>query len=110
VDRSDWKFRKIRHDLVVGFIQSYRSAGLNAKGDHMPQRGGNPLIQGCPRPTDTYDIARLIDARRRGATGFGIPNQLAIFFDGLPQTPGGYESTTTAGDVGRCIKEPPRYR
>jgi hypothetical protein len=53
---------------------------------------------------DEWNIARLINARRRGATDFGIPNQLAVFFDGLPQTPGGYESTTTAGDVGRCIK------
>ena len=33
-----------------------------------------------------------------------IANQLAILFDGLPQTPGGYESPTAAGDVGRCIK------
>jgi hypothetical protein len=53
---------------------------------------------------DEWNIARLINARRRGATDFGIANQLAIFFDGLPQTPGGYESPTTAGDVGRCIK------
>jgi hypothetical protein len=54
---------------------------------------------------DEWNIARLINARRRGATEFGIANQLAIFFDGLPQTPGGYEIPTTAGDVGRCIKE-----
>jgi hypothetical protein len=53
---------------------------------------------------DEWNIARLINARRRGATDFGIANQLAIFFDGLPQTPGGYESPTAAGDVGRCIK------
>lgn len=53
---------------------------------------------------DEWNIARLINARRRGATDFGIANQLAIFFDGLPQTPGGYESSTDPGDVGRCIK------
>jgi hypothetical protein len=53
---------------------------------------------------DEWNIARLINARRRGATDFGIANQLAIFFDGLPQTPGGYESPTAPGDVGRCIK------
>ena len=53
---------------------------------------------------DEWNIARLINARRLGATDFGIANQLAVFFDGLPQTPGGYESPTTAGDVGRCIK------
>ena len=53
---------------------------------------------------DEWNIARLINARRRGATEFGIANQLAIFFDGLPQTPGGYESPTAPGDVARCIK------
>ena len=53
---------------------------------------------------DEWNIARLINARRRGATEFGIANQLAIFFDGQPQTPGGYENPTTSGDVGRCIK------
>ena len=53
---------------------------------------------------DEWNIARLINARRRGAADFGIANQLAILFDGLPQTPGSYESPTAAGDVGRCIK------
>ena len=53
---------------------------------------------------DEWNIARLINARRRGATDFGIANQLAIFFDGLPQTPGAYESPTAPGDVGRCMK------
>ena len=53
---------------------------------------------------DEWNIARLINDRRRGATDYGIANQLAIFFDGHPQTPGGYESPTASGDVGRCIK------
>jgi hypothetical protein len=53
---------------------------------------------------DEWNIARLINERRRGATDYGIANQLAIFFDGHPQTPGGYESPTANGDVGRCIK------
>jgi hypothetical protein len=53
---------------------------------------------------DEWNIARLINDRRRGATDYGIANQLAIFFDGHPQTPGGYESPTANGDVGRCIK------
>jgi hypothetical protein len=53
---------------------------------------------------DEWNIARLINARRRGTTDFGIANQLAVFFDSLPQTPGGYESPTSPGDVGRCIK------
>jgi hypothetical protein len=53
---------------------------------------------------DEWNIARMINARRRGATDFGIANQLAIFFDGQPQSPGGYEDPTAPGDVGRCVK------
>jgi hypothetical protein len=53
---------------------------------------------------DEWNIARLINARRRGATDFGIANQLAIFFDGNPQSPGAYEIATTPGDAGRCVK------
>ncbi|MGY3448258.1 hypothetical protein [Bradyrhizobium sp. USDA 4353] len=53
---------------------------------------------------DEWNIARMINDRRRGATDYGIANQLAVFFDGQPTSPGGYESPTTAGDVGRCIK------
>jgi hypothetical protein len=53
---------------------------------------------------DEWNIARLINDRRRGATDFGIANQLAVFFDGRPVTPGGYENPTASGDVGRCVK------
>jgi hypothetical protein len=53
---------------------------------------------------DEWNIARLINEHRRGAADYGIANQLAIFFDGHPQAPGGYESPTASGDVGRCIK------
>jgi hypothetical protein len=53
---------------------------------------------------DEWNIARVINERRRGATDFGIANQLAIFFDGRPVTPGGYENPAASGDVGRCIK------
>jgi hypothetical protein len=53
---------------------------------------------------DEWNIARLINDRRRGAADFGIANQLAVFFDGHPVTPGGYENPTASGDVGRCIK------
>jgi hypothetical protein len=53
---------------------------------------------------DEWNIARLINVRRRGATDFGIANQLAIFFDGQPQSPGGYEDPTAPGDTGRCVK------
>ena len=53
---------------------------------------------------DEWNIARLINARRRGATDYGIANQLAIFFDGQPQSPGAYEIPTAPGDAGRCVK------
>jgi hypothetical protein len=53
---------------------------------------------------DEWNIARLINERRRGAADFGIANQLAVVFDGQPVSPGGYEAPTASGDVGRCIK------
>jgi hypothetical protein len=53
---------------------------------------------------DEWNIARLINMRRRGATDYGIANQLAIFFDGQPQSPGAYEIATAPGDAGRCVK------
>ena len=53
---------------------------------------------------DEWNIARLLNQRRRGATDFGIANQLSIFFDGRPVSPGGFESATASGDTGRCVK------
>lgn len=53
---------------------------------------------------DEWNIARLINERRRGATDFGIANQLSILFDGRPVSPGGYENPAASGDAGRCIK------
>ena len=53
---------------------------------------------------DEWNIARLINDRRRGAADYGIANQLAVFFDGHPVTPGGYENPAASGDVGRCVK------
>jgi len=53
---------------------------------------------------DEWNIARLINTRRRGAADYGIANQLAILFDGQPQSPGAYEIPTAPGDAGRCIK------
>jgi hypothetical protein len=53
---------------------------------------------------DEWNIARLINIRRRGATDLGIANQLAIFFDGRTQSPGDYEIPTSPGDAGRCVK------
>jgi hypothetical protein len=53
---------------------------------------------------DEWNIARLLNARRRGAADYGIANQLSIFFDGRPVDPGTFESATTSGDAGRCVK------
>jgi len=53
---------------------------------------------------DEWNIARLINTRRRGAADYGIANQLAILFDGQPQSPGAYEIPTAPGDAGRCVK------
>jgi hypothetical protein len=52
---------------------------------------------------DEWNIARAINERRRGAADFGIANQLAVFFDGQPVTPGAYENPAASGDTGRCI-------
>jgi hypothetical protein len=53
---------------------------------------------------DEWNIARVINDRRRGDADYGIAQQLAVLFDGQPVSPGGYESPTAAGDVGRCIR------
>jgi hypothetical protein len=53
---------------------------------------------------DEWNIVRILNDRRRGIAEFGIPNQIAVLFDGKPVTPGGYESPTAPGDVGRCIR------
>jgi hypothetical protein len=53
---------------------------------------------------DEWNIAHLINDRRRGAADFGIADQLSVLFDGRPVTPGGYENPAASGDVGRCIK------
>ena len=53
---------------------------------------------------DEWNVARILNERRRGVSELGIPNQIALFFDGKPVAPGGYESPAASGDVGRCIK------
>jgi hypothetical protein len=53
---------------------------------------------------DEWNIARLLNEKRRGAAEFGIANQLSILFDGQPVNPGAYESPTASGDTGRCVK------
>jgi hypothetical protein len=52
---------------------------------------------------DEWNIARLLNERRRGATDFGLASQLPVLFDGQAVNPGSYESPTASGDVGRCI-------
>jgi hypothetical protein len=52
---------------------------------------------------DEWNIARLLNERRRGAVAFGIAQQLPVLFDGEAVDPGGYESPVAGGDVGRCI-------
>jgi hypothetical protein len=53
---------------------------------------------------DEWNIARLLNERRRGTADFGIANQISVFFDGQPVNPGGFESVAASGDTGRCIK------
>lgn len=53
---------------------------------------------------DEWNIARILNDRRRGADSFGIANQLGIFFDGKPVNPSNYEAAVASGDAGRCIK------
>jgi hypothetical protein len=57
---------------------------------------------------DEWNIARLLNERRRGITDLGIAYQLAIFFDGRPVTPGDFENAAASGDVGRCNARFPR--
>jgi hypothetical protein len=52
---------------------------------------------------DEWNIARIINERRRGADDFGIANQLSILFDGRAAAPGAAEASIAGGDVGRCI-------
>jgi len=52
---------------------------------------------------DEWNIARLINERRRGTANQDIANQLSVLFDGKPVPPSGYESPTAAGYVGRCL-------
>jgi hypothetical protein len=52
---------------------------------------------------DEWNIAGLINERRRGADAFGIANQLSILFDGRAVTPGNFQSPVASGDTGRCI-------
>ncbi len=52
---------------------------------------------------DEWNIARILNERRRGATAYGLANQISIFYDGRPVVPAAYEQPVASGDVGRCI-------
>jgi hypothetical protein len=52
---------------------------------------------------DEWNIARLLNERRRGSADFGISNQISILFDGRATTPGDFEAADTSGNVGRCV-------
>jgi hypothetical protein len=52
---------------------------------------------------DEWNIARLLNERRRGATDFGIAKQISVLFDGNAVPPGDYETGVASGDVGRCV-------
>ena len=52
---------------------------------------------------DEWNIARMLNERRRGAAEYGIGNQLGIMYDGRSAAPGNYDASVAGGDVGRCI-------
>jgi hypothetical protein len=52
---------------------------------------------------DEWNIARIINERRRGSNDYGVANQLGIMFDGAAAAPGAAEAPIASGDVGRCI-------
>jgi len=52
---------------------------------------------------DEWNIVRILNDRRRGATKSGIADQIAVWFDGRAAVPGAYEQSIAAGDAGRCI-------
>lgn len=51
---------------------------------------------------DEWNIARILNERRRGAAQLGVANQIATFFDGRAVVPGAYEQAIAGGYVGRC--------
>jgi hypothetical protein len=52
---------------------------------------------------DEWNIARIINERRRAAEDFGIANQLPMLFDDRAVAPGTFESPVASGNVGRCV-------
>lgn len=52
---------------------------------------------------DEWNIARLINKRRRGSNNLGISSQISIFFDDHAVPPASFGGITAPGDAGRCI-------
>lgn len=52
---------------------------------------------------DEWNIAQILNQRRRGSADYGIADQLAILFDAHAVPPGVFETPAAGGDVGRCI-------
>jgi hypothetical protein len=52
---------------------------------------------------DEWNIARMLNERRRGTADFGIGSQLGIMYDGRSAAPGEFDASVAGGDVGRCI-------
>ncbi len=98
---EDWFDRRVAGDPA--FKQAVDSGSVTKAGfrNYYGLRASVAFSYGSH---DEWNIARLINDRRRGATDFGIANQLSVLFDGHPVSPGGYENPAASGDVGRCIK------
>jgi hypothetical protein len=52
---------------------------------------------------DEWNIAHILNERRRGATAYGLANQISIFYDGQPVVSAAYEQPVASGYLGRCI-------
>jgi hypothetical protein len=98
---EDWFDRRVADDPA--FKQAV-DAGSVTKSGFRNYYGLRASVAFSYGSHDEWNIARLINDRRRGATDFGIANQLSVLFDGRPVSPGGYENPAASGDVGRCIK------
>ena len=91
----------------------------NSRGDAMKRwcavavfQGRSETFQGLSRRAsvafsygshDEWNIAHVLNERRRGANEFGIAGQISILFDGNSVTPSNFEGAVAAGDVGSCV-------
>ena len=51
---------------------------------------------------DEWNIARVLNERRRGTVKFGVPGQLSVFFDGRSVPLNSFEAPVAPGYAGRC--------